>query len=1236
MSKKILALLLAFALVFSTVTVAFAEEATIGADAQIVKTIGMLQGSGNGVTAEYLATQPTRMQAAIMFLRLKGLEAEALAYTSANNFVDGNIAWTGGKNIMSYLKDHPELGWVGGDGGKFEPGALITAQQYYKVMLESLGYKQNTASVVGDFTWEGVVAFAAGKGLSKVASVAKFTANDLAIATVEALTANVKGASKSLIASLVQAGKVDKAKAITAGIYVDDTTTTAAVKAVKAIGNTKAEVEFNAAVEKAFAENAANYKVVVKDTTTALEVKSAVLDGTTKVVVETAAQTAGKAYTMTVGSVSKNFGGVAKDTAAAELKTVVGTDTEKVELTFDKMLDLSALNATNYKIDGVTVVKAAWADSSRKVVELTTSGMVANKTYKVTATDIKTVDLVNLKSASKNFMAKSDKTAPTANIDKTRSTNTRIMVYFNEEITKETAENLANYSLTVGSTTNTLDITAAKLVEDVNDLNKDGDDEDMSVVELTTAPQKAGTKYVLHVNNIADASVLANKITKEQKIDYYGIKADETKPTVSSVNYLTNKIIEVVFNDASRLDSATALDIANYAVNNDIAVEQVAFVDASNPDSAAGKTVRLTVSELGGKSSYTITISNITDEFGNVMDSKKVSKTFSKTTVNTPATVSKVEVTSDTTIKVTFTKEVNEASAKDVANYSINNGLGTPIKASFDSNKKSVTLTVGTMTANKSYEITINGVKDLADNVMVGVKAKFVASATTNDVTAPEIIDVTTVNDRVIRVTFDEVMDVDATPTITLSNGKTATYKVSADDDDMVLEFRLLDADKFATETDLTIVSTTAQDLAGNRAKIDSAGIEFSTSTETPENPELVSWEQTSVKEFKLIFTEKIDKAINGTTIPVQTTTGKKVPYELTVSVDKDDNTIVYLTAAQKMAADKTFELNLADFDNDANALENDKLSNYHNIVVEQDDNSRTIVETSIEDEDAPFIESVVAENNKTIKVTYSEDMASSGTYKITYTNDKDELKTITAITVSAPDKDNKKEVTLTLNTDTLNANYVYTLKMGTAKAKDIAGNSVDAAAEFDFAGTNMVAIANYITGVSVVNGTTIKVNTYSSIADAITVDVVYGASDTAMPVNAATADADKDTFTVTMQTGGANALAEAAYLDGTSYKVVLTNTVTGEVFTYTFAGIVETGMTVEKVGSDFNVSYTDAAAGDYVQVIAGGTVLQYQLTADDEVTVVAGADLGGATAADIMVIRNGVVIFYDANVDVQ
>lgn len=239
MNKKITALVLAFTLAFSSMPVAFADT-TLPADSQAAKDLGMLVGSGSGVTNEYVNETPTRIQSAIMFLRLKGLYNTATSFTGTDNFDDAkDMTWAEGKNILAYLKANPALGFVGTGSNTFNANAKIDAASYYKVMLEALGYKQGT-----DFQWEDVKTFAASKGLTKVANDTNFQVADIATATIEALKAEVKGGNKTLVASLVEAGVITEQAAIAAGLVTGEV----AVTSVKANSAKSFVVKFNKAV----------------------------------------------------------------------------------------------------------------------------------------------------------------------------------------------------------------------------------------------------------------------------------------------------------------------------------------------------------------------------------------------------------------------------------------------------------------------------------------------------------------------------------------------------------------------------------------------------------------------------------------------------------------------------------------------------------------------------------------------------------------------------------------------------------------------------------------------------------------------------------------------------------------------------------------------------------------------------------------------------------------------------
>ncbi|NLK36008.1 MAG: hypothetical protein GX301_11345, partial [Gracilibacteraceae bacterium] len=692
MNKKILALLLAFAMMFSSITVAFADEpATIGADAKALETMGVLQGDTGTVTPEYLVKETTRMQAAIMYLRLRGLEDEAKAFTGTDNFTDaGTMVWGEGKAMMAYLKANPQLGWIGGDGGRFNPFATITAQEFYKVMLEALGYKQTTAEAEGDFKWTEVMAFAAEKGLVKVADVEKFTNNDLATATMEALKVNVKDSKDTLAVKLVDDGMINKEAAIEAGLYVKEIA--AAVKSAKALGNSVVEVKFEDDVDAA-AENADNYAIE------GLEVKSAVVTGKDTARLETAAMTSGKVYKLTVGEKTVQFAGIAKVSGGPEIDTVKSEDVEEVVIKFNKNIDLATgTDVDNYSIKDVEIVKA---EVDGKEVTLTTEGLKDRTKYSVRATNIKSVDGVAKRTNTESFTVRFDTNAPKIDGDIEVQTNERIVVKFNEKVTKESAENLDNYSIKVDESNGSeLDI-----------LSVTWDSDDENNVEIVTEPMEKREDYKLSVNNIADQRKVANVMTRPATKVYRAVAEDNKAPEWKTLTVLSPTTIMVEFADGSKIDEDSALDLNNYELE-DLNIESIRTIKNE------WKTFRaiLTVEEMETGKTYDLTIYDILDEFGNAMkETKKPAKAISSNLAS--AKLETAVATGKNAITLTFDKEIDETTAENIANYEIDEEVGAPTKAELQDDGVTVKLEVNDIiNGYGEYDIIVDGVEDLAGN----------------------------------------------------------------------------------------------------------------------------------------------------------------------------------------------------------------------------------------------------------------------------------------------------------------------------------------------------------------------------------------------------------------------------------------------------------------------------------------------------------------------------------------
>ncbi len=172
-----------------------AERATATDSVQQLVAAGLIKGDGQGVSSRYWSKEATRAQAAMLFVRLKGVEAEALAYDGAAAFTDAAEAGKYLAPVVNYLKAHPHLGWLAEDD-RFEPQRQVTAAEYASVLLKALGYEAGT-----DYEADDVLAYAANKGLTVLQREGSLTNLLLAEATAQAMQVQLKYEQRTLQAS---------------------------------------------------------------------------------------------------------------------------------------------------------------------------------------------------------------------------------------------------------------------------------------------------------------------------------------------------------------------------------------------------------------------------------------------------------------------------------------------------------------------------------------------------------------------------------------------------------------------------------------------------------------------------------------------------------------------------------------------------------------------------------------------------------------------------------------------------------------------------------------------------------------------------------------------------------------------------------------------------------------------------------------------------------------------------
>ena len=582
--KKLLAVIVAICVLATFTVPAFAAETTAAkTDAEIATELGVILGEGGGVTADYLATQPTRLQGAIMFLRLKGLEGAAKAFTGTDNFEDVSVVNDTNKAILAYLKANPDLGFQGVGDNKFAPLKEMTAKEYYKILLVALGYEENT-----DFTWANVLSFAAGKGLSALIDNEKFTVNDLCIGTVEALKATVKGGTDTLITKLVEGNSISAEKATASGLYTAKPVVVS-VASVSANNLKQVVVVFNGAVDKDSAENKENYSI---DGIT-FESASLADDGKTVTLsLDKSSETATSAvfqnqkeYKITVDGVKDSagkavlkadkFAFTAVDTTVPTVKEVIALGTKALKVVFTEPVKGStAATTAAYKIDGKSIAGSVKYNFSDSVIitttmttgehKLTVDGAADFANFKVVAKDIafvvaedvtapeiasaKAIDLLKVevvfnepvKAVSKAYHTSSSNTGTVA-IDDTKVTitfaSTKKMTINNTTITLEGVEDYSgNKATRTVDVTPTLD-TERPTVSSVK-VEKDGSVHKFTVTfseSVVTADAQKGANYVIKDK---DAKVVTGKGLNSKGSPASTVYTDSKKQAVFSLTGL--------------------------------------------------------------------------------------------------------------------------------------------------------------------------------------------------------------------------------------------------------------------------------------------------------------------------------------------------------------------------------------------------------------------------------------------------------------------------------------------------------------------------------------------------------------------------------------------------------------------------------------------------------------------------------------------------------------------------
>ena len=184
-----------------------------------LNTLGIMNGTDNGLE---LNRVPTRIEALAIYLKLLGVDEEALTYAKYAPAFSDVPKWALGYANYAYYNDISK----GIGGGKFGALQPITAPQYMTYILRALGYREE----LGDFTLNTSLQFARQSKVITDLTYATllsetFLRDHLALTSLQGLEARYKNDDYSLSEYLIALERLNYSKASSIGIVkeqIDD------------------------------------------------------------------------------------------------------------------------------------------------------------------------------------------------------------------------------------------------------------------------------------------------------------------------------------------------------------------------------------------------------------------------------------------------------------------------------------------------------------------------------------------------------------------------------------------------------------------------------------------------------------------------------------------------------------------------------------------------------------------------------------------------------------------------------------------------------------------------------------------------------------------------------------------------------------------------------------------------------------------------------------------------------
>ena len=397
------------------------------------------------------------------------------------------------------------------------------------------------------------------------------------------------------------------------------------------------------------------------------------------------------------------------------------------------------------------------------------------------------------------------------------------------------------------------------------------------------------------------------------------------------------------------------------------------------------------------------------------------------------------------TLKVVFNKEVDKATvnATNLRVYDGANQIAGVTVSLNEDNKTAFIVNNGVFTQLKEYKVVVENVADKADAAVKVAKSE--TMVTTVDTTLPTVESVSVKSPKTLEILFSEpVQTGTGAGQLPVTAGVTERVKI----DGINAYFATVDATKLNTENKVTVTLGTALTVGDHKvvvsglndyANLPIAQKEFTvTIVADTTAPAVESVTATTFDKVTIKFNKPVDAStVTATTVKIFEVATQKTLNNTTPFTTKDNQTFVFNLDISGISSNTpaTMGLTVASLV-DASVKVKGVKDAYGNEIKDE----QVFKFTATDDQVAPTVTDVKVNNDNTLEVTFSEDVANfAGNGSALELYDKDNKKVVASFSIASKTIDGKPSVkvyTVTVTAGTLAGNH--TLKFVKEQVEDM------------------------------------------------------------------------------------------------------------------------------------------------------------------------------------------------------